>query len=292
MARGNASDGYVLNYDWAYFDFNVGDSGKLKFGRLRIPFYKYSDYLDVGYAYHWITPPVSMYSLAFSNVDGIGYQQFFNTSGIDHSLNVVFGRYQGSLNLGGTEVQGNLENFFAANYSITMGDHELYAAYAQADVYLPTAFTDPAQAFDGDLGTFFGFGYKGNFGDIGLYAEGSQVEVKDSILQDSLGYYVGASYSMGDFIYHLTYEYEEDTGKSYGIPALDAVAQNVGNRSSEGDATTLTIGVRKDIAATTAVKVDLSSYTEDRYQGNLTAPATTLSTQKAMLLKVAVETMF
>lgn len=35
--------GFQLNYDWAYFDCNVGDIGsaKLKLGRLRAPFYKY-----------------------------------------------------------------------------------------------------------------------------------------------------------------------------------------------------------------------------------------------------------
>ncbi|MEY8264600.1 MAG: porin, partial [Bermanella sp.] len=86
VARGNATTGFTLNYDWAYFDFNVGDSAKFKFGRLRIPFYKYSDYLDVGYAYHWITPPKSMYSLDFSNLDGIGYQQNIEAGGMEHAL--------------------------------------------------------------------------------------------------------------------------------------------------------------------------------------------------------------
>lgn len=292
VARGTSTDGFVLAYDWAYFDFNVGDSGKLKVGRLRIPFYKYSDYLDVGYAYHWVTPPKSMYSLAFSNLDGVGYQQNFNTGGMDHSLNVVLGRYQGTLQLGGADTQGNLENLIAINYSAVMGDHEFYVAYAQADTYITTAFTASDQALNGDLGSFVGIGYKGSFGPIGVFAEASQVQVDDSILQDSTGSYIGASYNMGEMIYHITYEMEEDKAKSYGIPALDAVAQNLGNRSSEGDSTTITFGARKDIGISSALKVEVSSYTEDRYQGTTSAPATEKSEQKALLLRVAVETMF
>jgi len=40
MARGDGDDGYVLKYDWAYFDFNIGDSGKLKVCKIRTPLYK------------------------------------------------------------------------------------------------------------------------------------------------------------------------------------------------------------------------------------------------------------
>ncbi|EAT13519.1 porin [Bermanella marisrubri] len=296
MARGNSSDGFVLNYDWAYFDFNVGDSGKLKFGRLRIPFYKYSDYLDVGYAYHWIAPPKSMYSLAFSNVDGIGYQQNFVTGGIEHSINAVLGRYQGTLQLGGNDAPGDLQNLIAINYSVTAGNHEFYAAYAQADTYITTPFTARDQALDGDLGRFLGAGYKGSFGPIGLFAEASQVTVDDSILQDSTGYYLGGSYTLGDMVYHITYEAEEDEGKTYANAGTTLVAKNLGNRSSEGEASTITLGVRKDIGMTTAVKFEISSYTEDRYQGNTSNPPTSLATakseQKALLLRAAVETMF
>lgn len=310
VARGDSADGFVLNYDWAYFDFNVGDSGKFKVGRLRIPFYKYSDYLDVGYAYHWIAPPKSMYSLAFSNMDGVGYQQNFNTGGMDHSINAVLGRYQGTLQIGGNDAPGNLENLIAINYSATMGDHEFYVAYAQADVYIEnTTFDSDANgdgnedggldasagggiSLNGDLGSFIGVGYKGSFGPIGVYAEASQVKVDDSILQDSTGYYIGASYNMGEMTYHITYEYEEDKAKSYGNPGLDSLAQNLGNRSSEGDANTITLGARKDIGISSALKAEVSTYTEERYQGIATDPAATQSEQKALLLKVAIETMF
>jgi len=303
MARGSATTGFSLNYDWAYFDFNVGDSAKLKFGRLRIPFYKYSDYLDVGYAYHWITPPTSMYSLDFSNMDGVGYQQNFEMMGMEHALNVAVGTYQGILTLNDVPANSALENLVAINWSTTMENHEFYAAYAQADVYVPAAAavglstltTDSRGVLiDGDYGFFLGVGYQGQFGDIGVFFEYSIVEVEDSIFADTSGGYLGGSYTMGDYIYHVTYGTRKATEKTYvggdtdlgNGTSLNSTVRSIGN----GDATTITLGVRKDIGVSTALKIDLDLYTEDRVQTALIAD--TESEAKATTLKFAIETMF
>ncbi len=351
MARGDASTGFTMNYDWAYFDFNVGDAGKLKVGRLRIPFYKYSDYLDVGYAYHWITPPASMYSLSFSNIDGAGYQQNYEMMGMDQSINVVIGAYQGDLSVGGNPTASSLENFLAINWAASIGDHEFYAAYAQADVYIPAAAVAGLAALaadaddvliNGDYGHFFGLGYKGQFGDLAVYAEYSQVGIDDSILSDTAGGYIGASYNMGEYTYHVTFETSKADEKSYtggnsgtdiglattiGAAQASAVATATLNQTDpvaaataaatavvtvetitpgtyssgsdlnstsrslgNGDSSTITFGVRKDIGASTALKLDLSLYTEDRVQ---TDQITAVSEEmKATTLKFAIETMF
>lgn len=300
MARGNASGGYDMNYDWAYFDFNVGDSGKFKVGRLRIPFYKYSDYLDVGYAYHWITPPESMYSLSFSNMDGIGYQQNFETGGLEHSINLVLGSYQGDLPQGTEIVESKLENLFAVNWSAALGDHEFYAAYAQADVYIPSTGLASASALaadgddvilNGDYGHFFGIGYKGTFGNAAAYAEYSMVGIEDSLSPDSAGGYVGASYNMDDYTYHVTYGFSKSESKDVDAastalqPTLDGIAESLG----EGDDSTITVGVRKDVGASTALKLEVSMYTEDKIQ---VAGDAAKSEKEFTTLKFAIETMF
>ncbi|MCP5325397.1 MAG: hypothetical protein H7A09_03585 [Oceanospirillaceae bacterium] len=316
IARGNAETGFVSNYEWAYLDYNVGDSGKFKAGRMRIPFYKYSDYLDVGYAYHWITPPKSMYSLAFSNVDGLGYSQNFAVGGMDMSVNTVFGRYQGNLRIAGQDAPGDLQNLGAINFTMAMGNHEFYAAYAQADVYIDSALVtgmitqiqtltvsdidDTQLLVDGDNGTFFGLGYKGAIGDIGLYAEASQVKVQDSLIQDSTGGYLGASYNMGSYLVHLTYEMQiSDTKKGDGMATGGAAAaadtaitntlRGLNGRAGEGDASTMTLGLRKDLGTSNAIKFEVSQYDENRYQDK---DATDKSKESATLVKVAFEAMF
>jgi len=302
VAKGDASTGYATNFDWAYFDFNIGESGKLKVGRVRIPFYKYSDYLDVGYAYHWIAPPPAMYSINFSNLDGISYQHNYEMGGMEQALNIVVGRYQGVLPAIGP---ANMENFFAVNWQASMGEHEFSAAYAQTDLYVDAglsvpdstgfAVTDVATGSittsdilaDGDFASFVGVGYKGTFGDISVYSEFNTVTVKDSIFaEDDTGGYMGVSYAMEDYTYHVTYEISEVTAAKYSSALAQAISNGIGN---EGDSTAFTFGVRKDVGISSAVKVDLTSYTEDKYQ-NPGDPAKTELT--ALILKVAVETMF
>lgn len=316
IARGNAETGFVSNYEWAYFDYNVGDSGKLKAGRMRIPFYKYSDYLDVGYAYHWITPPKSMYSLSFSNVDGLGYSQNFTAGGMDMSVNTVFGRYQGNLRIAGQDAPGDLQNLGAVNFTLALGNHEFYTAYAQADVYINSAVVtglitqietgfgtdldDTKLLVDGDKGSFIGVGYKGSIGDIGLYAEASQVIVEDSLIQDSRGGYVGASYNLGEYLVHATYEMQtSDAKKGDGLAtggaataaetAITNALRGLGGRAGEGNSSTITVGLRKDLGTSNAIKFEVSQYDENRYQSST---ATDKSKESATLVKVAFEAMF
>lgn len=299
VSKGSPSTGFEMNLDWSYFDINVGDEGKFKIGRLRIPFYKYSDYLDVGYAYHWITPPKSMYALVFSNIDGLSYQHNFQNSSLEHSINIVFGRYQGELKLG----SGNLENTLAINWNASIGNHEFYLAYVQADAYISSeAFVGfPSNViFDGDTGSFLGAGYIGTFGKVSIYSEISQTDISNAIQPNALGGYLGAAYEMGKYSLHITYGYQEAKAKDYAfsfdhdgdtIP-FNAVSHSLGNDLGEGNSGNIIIGVRKDIASQTSLKLELAKYTEDRFQSVADVLSNTKQEENYTTLKLAIETMF
>ncbi len=303
VAKGEADVGYVPKFDWAYFDINVGANDKLKIGRVRIPFYKYSDYIDIGYAYHWIAPPKSMYALSFTNADGISYLHNNTYLGIDTSLSILYGRYQGSLVLGGNPVPGNLENLITINLALELGNHQLYTAYAQADLYIDTSvLSGPvADAFtvisaanpkyglnDGDTGRFAAIGYQGAFNYLTIYAEYSTIQIDDGPQTDTFGGYLGASYLLNEYLWHITFETETDEAQTVGDPTADFILQRLGNRGSAGDATTINIGVRKDIGSSSALKVEVSQYDQSRYSGASTTKLDSGYTQ----LRIALETMF
>lgn len=70
------SKGYIDNYDpdlsWAYLSHKIQPDLTLRGGRFRLPIYLSSDYLDVGIAYTWISPPTEVYStINMSNLTGI-----------------------------------------------------------------------------------------------------------------------------------------------------------------------------------------------------------------------------
>lgn len=67
-----AIDNYAPDVSWAYLSHAFTPDTHLRAGRFRVPLYLVSDYLDIGVAYPWISPPVELYStINLSNITGI-----------------------------------------------------------------------------------------------------------------------------------------------------------------------------------------------------------------------------
>lgn len=62
---------YQVEAEWAYLTYDATDDLRFNFGRQRIPYYLLSEYLDVGYALPWVLPPIEMYNIPISAVDGV-----------------------------------------------------------------------------------------------------------------------------------------------------------------------------------------------------------------------------
>ena len=301
VARGDSEEGFISNYEWAYFDFNVGSAGKLKFGRVRVPFYKYSDYLDVGFAYHWIKPPEAQYAISFRNADGLSYSHNFQLGPLDNTLSALYGRYQGSLTIGGQASPGEIRNLTGLRWLMNAGNNEFYASYWQGDCTIDSSVLTATAAalapagvvgedviIEGDLCYFYGGGYKGTFGDFGLHAEAGTIDVEDAAYAAFTGAFVGGTYQMGDYLLHLTYEMTTLEEEEYDpIPtALE---------STGGEITNIIVGVRKDIGFSSAVKFEVHQYdTSEGYKPANVAAADNSSDDEysATIVKVAFDTMF
>lgn len=68
VARGGKQ--FDAEIDWAYLSYDMTDKLTLNAGRFRLPLFFYSDSLDVGYTYHWIRPPVEVYNVPHSTLQG------------------------------------------------------------------------------------------------------------------------------------------------------------------------------------------------------------------------------
>ena len=62
IGRGNQKN-WDPEMDWAYLAYKFDNGAKLRGGKLRLPLYIYSDYLDVGYAYPFARPSIDVYNL-------------------------------------------------------------------------------------------------------------------------------------------------------------------------------------------------------------------------------------
>ena len=59
VARGE--NDFDADFEWAYLTYEISDELQISAGKMRAPFYRYSDFLDVGYTYRWVRPPQSVY---------------------------------------------------------------------------------------------------------------------------------------------------------------------------------------------------------------------------------------
>lgn len=92
---GRGIDDYAVDVEWAFLSYRFSDDLTLRAGRLRIPFYMYSDFLEVGFAYPWVTPPRETYEFSpFSGYDGV---DFVHTSAFGDWYSLIQG-YWGNNN--------------------------------------------------------------------------------------------------------------------------------------------------------------------------------------------------
>lgn len=77
VSRG--SDDYSTEAAWAFVTYAANDDLDLRMGRLRIPAFYYSDFLEVGYTYNPIRPAEEVYRLPFSSMDGVDLTQSFSS---------------------------------------------------------------------------------------------------------------------------------------------------------------------------------------------------------------------
>ncbi len=70
---------YDPEFDWIYANYQISNAWSVAVGKTRTPMYFYSDTLDVGYAYPWISPPNSVYSASLlRSLDGINITYYDN----------------------------------------------------------------------------------------------------------------------------------------------------------------------------------------------------------------------
>lgn len=94
ISRGN--NDFQVEAAWAYMTYQLSDTSRFRAGRLRTPLFLYSEYLDVGYAQHWISPPHEVYALQFDSVNGLEFKQQLNLGPIDADIQVYGGSANGT----------------------------------------------------------------------------------------------------------------------------------------------------------------------------------------------------
>ena len=86
---------YDIEAEWAYLSWDVTNKFTVRIGRQRIPYYLLSEYLEVGYAYPWVRPPIELYNIPISSTDGLSVLYDFSLGAVNFSTQAYAGAGSG-----------------------------------------------------------------------------------------------------------------------------------------------------------------------------------------------------
>ena len=289
IARGE--DDFDATFEWAYVTYEYSDELQFSAGKMRVPFYKYSDFLDVGYAYRWVRPPRSVYGIPFSTYEGLSVVYNNQLGDWDSTLQGFYGAFDGDIDVFGDSLPAELNNLGGINWSLSYDWFSARAAYIVADTSISIDSSDSSNLSalngiidvlntngltstvndlitDEDETTFVGIGFSIDYDNFLFDAEYTQFEVEGSILAEQSQYYASAGYRIDDVIVHFTYEKNDDKHDSSRFNTLESIpllntTVNFALESMRAESNVYTIGARYDFHPSAAFKIDFSRFDDD-----------------------------
>ena len=216
----NGQDDFDPDVEWAFLSYGLTDNTNLRMGRLRIPFFMISDYLEVGYAYPWVRPPIDVYGqLAFSRYNGlnvVSLQQWGNWSA---ALQGYFGTTSPEQDFFGDTGSLDVTNLWGFNLTLsydelmirighTEGDYDL-VGINQIDSLLAGLQGNGFESLANRLGvedkhgSFSGIGVTWDSEKLLMMAEYT-LRSSDGLISDTEGWYVMAGYRSDQWLFHIT----------------------------------------------------------------------------------------
>src|SRR5690554_3549661 len=273
MSRGK--QGYKTETAWAYVTYDLSDNTAIRFGRLRTPFFHYSDFLEVGYAYNWVTPPTIVYRLdSMSTLTGVDFTHQFTMGAIDGAFQLYTGRYKDDFELRGdtydaelSSAAGAVLNLNAGNFGGRLSYHQAELSFHDLDPTLPEAdlrnldkvlaAAIGAVPFIGAVDSFEASGQNSSFyqgslfwdnGSTSLIAEYTALRHDSHLLNDDDAWLVSIAQRFGDVTAHLTYATAKNKVKDGNVGIVQRFAE-----SEESD---IIAGLRYDYSSSVALKAE------------------------------------
>lgn len=243
-----ANNNYDPEVEWLFANYALNDSIDIQAGKLRVPVYYFSEYMDVGYAYPWIRVPSDAYSLDVTSFDGIqlNYRTYFGN--IDVTTTLFSGRNQANEDedgelmsyLFGGSVRRTFDDFVGGGLEFSTDDTTLKITYSQADMTQNRsgAFNAADNGTTKESISFIDLYFKQSLGSFALMLEYNKYDPFYS------SYFISGTYQVGQVTYYLINSKFELDDKINGVPI------------EEHD--TNSIGFRYDFKPRVAFKADIS----------------------------------
>ena len=280
---GHSGDQRESGLEWLYLTYTPTRSTRIKLGKQRIPFFNYSDSLDVGFAYPWITLPQQVYSsVFFSTFDGVlaNYQWSGKTIGFD--IEGYWGSFDNTVYTLAKEVHAEVNNLHGLITKINYDNWTFRASYHSGDTIIELSefeefsgvlkqvgFTQSAESLNTDGKAEF-FQVAASYENLSYFfrTEVTQVQTQSSIVPNIDGYFVAAGYNYYPFLSYVSFARNKS---KYGVPAteipvgfdpqFDALAfgyQSIFDTLPPINSQSITLGTRWDFKPNLALKAEIT----------------------------------
>jgi len=123
------------SFEYAFLSYKITPQTTLKAGRLRLPLFMLSEYVEVGSIVPWIEAPSSVYQQMPANrYDGVDTSYDFTTENADVTIQAFIGNSEADVTLSGLKTVVDLEKVMGTNISIDYEDWSFRIGYAKSDV--------------------------------------------------------------------------------------------------------------------------------------------------------------
>ncbi|OHE04197.1 MAG: hypothetical protein A2329_00375 [Sulfurimonas sp. RIFOXYB2_FULL_37_5] len=260
IANNDYDDKVRAKIDWGYLKYDSNENITLKFGRIRTPYYKNSENLNIGYSNLMIRESVEVYGqVPFSSYNGveITYSNIIGT--YFYTIQGGYGREEltvpnHSLN---QEANVNIDDLYAINLTFGTTALQTRVTYINADI---TAVNQSLNQLFAGLRAFgldeladqyehknkqseyLGFGIFLDYKNILFSSEYGQRRL-NSFSRDLHGYYATVGYSFHKLIPFITYAKSEMDNVTYGANTVSPILNNL-LRSQNTAQSSKTVGIK------------------------------------------------
>jgi len=294
-ARGSQSN-FTQEVTWAYASYDIDDHSSLRVGRLGLPTFYYSDFIDVGTAYHWITPPSEVYDFQL-NYQGINYLRRDSSAKFDFTTEIFAGSYDQFLQRDVGDITTKTRDMVGMSFSTTYDSWLSARLMAMNSSLEYTSTVDFGEQLEPAIGgipgvdldqianaanelvnsddsatySYYNLSLKADFDNWFVMTEGFKADGGDLSENHLRRWYLTSGVRFGNLLTHLTFGRAEDEcchytplSRAFDLAGLNGViADRVIKNFAESSATntkSLTLGVRYDTTRSTAVKTELTKF--------------------------------
>ncbi len=276
---GRGAEDWDTEFEWAFLSYDLSDNLRVNAGRLRAPFYKYSDFLDVGYAYDWSRVPQSVYGLGFNSLEGVAFIHTSTVASYDSTLQFVAGSQSDDLGSESNRIDGQVDNTTGVIWELTQDTHSFRLAYLRGKATFSGnaldgftnqlsgfGLTSLAQAIDikDETAWFMGVGFNLDKNDWVVVSEVTRSEVEDSYIGKTRAYYLSVGHRFDAVTPYVSFEKEDNkaiteiyAGLPVSSPVYAPVASLVNGQKLERNS--INVGVRYDFHPSAAFKAQYTN---------------------------------